>query len=314
MRTGLIILIFATFLLSACGKEAGQVGDREKSRQAAISVLDQYYEAVGNADFDSFIALFSPTAKFYGTDASEIWSYTEFAPSIKQSFKTGVGWDFELKDRQLTLSQSGDIAWFSELAHFNNTDYLLRPSGVLEKQDGSWKFVQLVMGIPIPNQLYTPVLQGMQATKLGELSESQKIDKVLDDLHQFAAQAKAEAYFNQFTEDAIFIGTDVTERWNIAQFKEYAAPIFSKGRGWKYTPRQRHISLSPMSNIAWFDEILDSKTYGTSRGTGTLVRSKDGWKISQYQLTFPIPNQLASDITSMIKTFESKNDQAADKE
>ena len=57
--------------------------------------------------------------------------------------------------------------------------------------------------------------------------------------------------------------------------------------------------------MAWFDELLDSKSYGTSRGTGTLVLTADGWRVSQYALTFPIPNDLAKDMTGKIKAFEA---------
>jgi hypothetical protein len=58
---------------------------------------------------------------------------------------------------------------------------------------------------------------------------------------------------------------------------------------------------------AWFDEILDSSSYGTSRGTGVLIRTNEGWKISQYHLTFPIPNELARHVTDEIKAFEAGN-------
>jgi hypothetical protein len=37
-----------------------------------------------------------------------------------------------------------------------------------------------------------------------------------------------------------------------------------------------------------------------------LIRSDDGWKISQYHLTFPIPNELAGKVTDEIKAFESE--------
>jgi hypothetical protein len=38
-----------------------------------------------------------------------------------------------------------------------------------------------------------------------------------------------------FAPDGIFIGTDATERWTVAEFKAYAKPHFDKGRGWTYT-------------------------------------------------------------------------------
>jgi len=36
------------------------------------------------------------------------------------------------------------------------------------------------------------------------------------------------------------------------------------------------------------------------------VLTGDGWRIAQYNLTFPIPNDLSADITSRIKDFEAK--------
>ncbi len=307
MRLFSVVSAIIILLLSGCADNKPLSATKNhNAKQNAEAVLDQYYEAVGKADFDSFIALFSKSAEFYGTDATEIWPYEQFAPSIKESFSTGLGWDFDLKDRRLTLSQNGDIAWFAELAHFNNTDYLLRPTGVMEIEDGAWKITQLVMGIPIPNLLYTPVLQGLQASTLGKDIEIEKINTVLDSLHKHAANADGEAYFALYSEEAIFIGTDVSERWTRAQFQAYAEPIFSQGRGWRYIPRERHVVLSPMSNMAWFDEVLDSENYGTSRGTGVLVRTREGWKISQYHLTFPIPNDLAGAMTQKIKAYEQK--------
>ncbi|PHS27359.1 MAG: protein with SnoaL 3 domain, NTF 2 superfamily [Robiginitomaculum sp.] len=162
------------------------------------------------------------------------------------------------------------------------------------------------MGIPIPNLLYPPVLQGLQATEQGPKAEIAKINAVLDSLHKYAAKADGKAYFNLYADDAVFLGTDVTERWTKAEFQAYAMPTFSRGSGWRYTPRERHVILSPMSNMAWFDEVLDSENYGTSRGTGVLIRTKAGWKISQYHLTFPIPNDLADKMTAQIMAYEKK--------
>ena len=42
------------------------------------------------------------------------------------------------------------------------------------------------------------------------------------------------------------------------------------------------------------------KSYGTCRGTGVLKLTADGWRIVQYSLSIPIPNELAGDITARI--------------
>jgi ketosteroid isomerase-like protein len=135
------------------------------------------------------------------------------------------------------------------------------------------------------------------------------VDATLDALHAAAAKADAAAYFALYTPDAVFLGTDVSERWTMAQFRAYAAPHFAKGQGWTYAPRERHVDLAavPCACVAIFDEVLDSKSYGVSRGTGVLVKGADGaWRVSQYALTFPIPNELADELTGRIKTFEAK--------
>ena len=127
-------------------------------------------------------------------------------------------------------------------------------------------------------------------------------DSVLDSLHDAAAKADWDRYFNLYTEDGIFLGTDVTERWTMDQFKGYA----SGSKGWVYTKRERHMAITADKNTIWFDEILDSAKYGTSQGSGLLVKTDAGWRIAQYHLTFPIPNDLAKEFTDKIKEFEGK--------
>jgi hypothetical protein len=154
------------------------------------------------------------------------------------------------------------------------------------------------------------ILLAVFASKAGAQSakSSAAIDSTLNQLHTSASKADGKTYFDLFTSDAIYIGTDASERWTIAQFRDFAMPYFSKGRGWTYRPRERHVTISdtPCKCVAWFDELLDSESYGTSRGTGVLVKRNGKWKIAQYALTFPIPNDLAKGMTAEIKAFESK--------
>lgn len=129
------------------------------------------------------------------------------------------------------------------------------------------------------------------------------VDKVLTGFHHAASKADWDTYFGLMSEDAIFLGTDASERWTKEIFRNgYAA----KSKGWTYTLRERHINFTPDGNSAWFDELLNNDKYGTSRGTGILIRTPSGWKISQYHLTFPLPNDLADGITQQIQTFEAR--------
>ena len=144
------------------------------------------------------------------------------------------------------------------------------------------------------------VVSNVFAQSIG--SELEAINRVLDSYHEAASQADWDTYFDLMSEDGVFLGTDATERWPKEVFREYAV-----GRnGWTYIPEDRHVNLTPDGNSAWFDEILYSEAYGTSRGTGVLIKTSDGWKVSQYHLTFPVPNELAREITDSLKSFEGQ--------
>ena len=52
---------------------------------------------------------------------------------------------------------------------------------------------------------------------------------------------------------------------------------------------------------AWFDELLDNAKYGECRGSGILQRYGEEWKIEQYNLTIPMPNDLAAEFVARIR-------------
>jgi ketosteroid isomerase-like protein len=137
-----------------------------------------------------------------------------------------------------------------------------------------------------------------------EQTEQQAITSVLDQFHQAAANANADKYLNLLSDDAVFLGTDASERWTKTQFTKFVQPYFSQGKGWLYVSRQRNISLLPVATVAFFDELLQHKKYGTCRGTVVLIKTKQGWKISQYNLSLPIPNDIATAVVESVKTYE----------
>jgi hypothetical protein len=145
------------------------------------------------------------------------------------------------------------------------------------------------------------------ATRALAATPEEDIAVVLDQLHLAASKADGPAYFALYTPDAVFIGTDVTERWTIPAFRAYAQPYFDKGQGWTYAARERQVTIAPVDCrcVAWFDEVLDSQSYGTARGTGTMLLTPQGWRVSQYALTFPIPNDVADEVIARIKAFEA---------
>lgn len=135
------------------------------------------------------------------------------------------------------------------------------------------------------------------------MKESLKIVGVLDSLHASAAKADGKAYFGLFAPDAIFLGTDASERWTLAQFRAYAEPYFAKGQGWTYTVSERTVTRE--GSVAWFDERLSNAKYGECRGTGVLIKRGGEWKIAQYNLTVPIPNDLLPKVAEQIRAMKA---------
>ena len=130
------------------------------------------------------------------------------------------------------------------------------------------------------------------------------IYKIIDTWHEAAANADFDSYFNLMTEDAVFIGTDATENWQLEEFKEFSKPYFDKGKAWSFTSLERNIYLNSNKNLAWFDEILDTQM-GLCRGSGVVVLTENGWKIKHYVLSITIPNPKVKNVVKIKKDSDS---------
>ena len=130
------------------------------------------------------------------------------------------------------------------------------------------------------------------------------IDALLDGLHRDAHEGKFKPYFDRFSADAVFLGTDKNERWIIEEFKVYAKPAFADGHGWTYALIER--TWEGVGDIRWFDEILFNEKLGHCRGTGVVHLINGEWKIVHYALTMLVPNEIAVKIGSQTIQADKK--------
>lgn len=150
------------------------------------------------------------------------------------------------------------------------------------------------------------VASAVAAQAVGGGPASGAVDAVLDQWHAAAAAADEETYFSYFAPEAVFLGTDATERWTRDEFRRYAHPYFAKGKAWSFRSVARRVSFSSDRKVAWFDEALETPNLGPCRGSGVLVATNAGWKISQYNLSIPIPNDLVDEFKKRIETYDAE--------
>lgn len=125
--------------------------------------------------------------------------------------------------------------------------------------------------------------------------------RVVDDWHAAAAVGDAPRYLGHMADDAVFMGTDSTERWDLTEFRAYVEQHMKAGQGWVYVPSDRGLVVPEGSELAWFDERLASEGYGELRGTGVLRRDGDTWRIVHYSMTFTVPNAVARRVVALIR-------------
>lgn len=130
------------------------------------------------------------------------------------------------------------------------------------------------------------------------------IDQTLTSWHMAASKAQFDDYFSLMTADAVFIGTDPTENWNLEQFKTFAKPFFDRGRAWNFTAVERNIFIAEDGKTAWFDELLDTPNMKICRGSGVLKKINGKWKIAHYVLSMTIPNDNTDKVVNDKTSFD----------
>ena len=162
----------------------------------------------------------------------------------------------------------------------------------LVKMSGGWKILQITdtrqkdncrLGLPVKPEVLT-----------------QYLDDMITKWHKAASTADEETFFGMMTPDAIYIGTDTTERWLRDTFKRWSAFAFEREVAWDFSASQRNITISKDGNTAWWDELLVT-WMGPCRATGVLIDTPAGWKINHYQLSVTVPNDLIKPFIELTK-------------
>lgn len=135
-----------------------------------------------------------------------------------------------------------------------------------------------------------------------------EIQRFMTAWHRAAAVADEAAYFAALAPGAIFLGTDVRERWTREELREWAAPFFRRPSAWVFTASRRQVYIAADGNSAWFDEDLVSKSYWPCRGSGVLEKVAGRWLIRQYNLALTIPNEITAAVKPLVEAALQKQE------
>ena len=127
------------------------------------AVLDRLNQASSTSDGAAYFSLFTPDARFVGTDAAEHWSMAEFRAFAVPYFQGGGAWSYPATERFITIADIDCrcVAWFEEKllnAKYGET----RGSGVMRKTADGWKIEQYVLSFAIPNDRSDAVLAAVR--------------------------------------------------------------------------------------------------------------------------------------------------------
>ena len=126
-------------------------------------VISKMWESFVQGDHKMFAETMAqdPEMVTFGTDASERWDgWDDLQKSVKKQFDAFDILNVKRMDKKLNLSDSGEVAWFSEIVDW---EFLVegkkqiikgvRFTGVMEKRENEWKIVQFHSSVGVSGQV-----------------------------------------------------------------------------------------------------------------------------------------------------------------
>jgi hypothetical protein len=118
-----------------------------QEKETINTLLDNWHKSAAEANFENYFDAMTNTSVFIGTDASENWDNDAFKKFSKPYFDKGKAWNFKAVKRNIYIKD--ETAWFDELLDTHMG--ICRGSGVLTKNNSSWKIAHYVLSLTIPN-------------------------------------------------------------------------------------------------------------------------------------------------------------------
>ena len=248
--------------------------------RAVVAVIETFFDGMRAGDSSMVRKTLTPTARLQTTLTGQDGQPRLVEGSIEK-FLTAVGtpheevWDEKIWSYDVQIEDNLATCW-TEYSFFLGDK--LSHCGV-----NAFHLFQSVQGWKITQITDT---RRFEACKQEPLSA---VNNLLDKWHRAAATADEEVFFSSMTEDAVYLGTDPSERWMREEFRNWAKKHFERESAWDFKVNHREVYFAEDGNLAWFEESLDT-WMGQCRGSGVVVETSKGWKIKHYNLSLTLTN------------------------
>jgi hypothetical protein len=267
----------------------------QTTEQVIIKQIEQLFDGMRESDSAKVSAVFHPDAVML-TSYQEAGGVPKMHRGDLQTFLTSIGtehpyvWDEKIYSYDIRISDNLAQVW-TEYAFWRGDKRShcgINAFQLVRLGDG-WKIVQITdtrRRRDCPNE----------ETEMRDTA----VNLLVDNWHIAAATADETVFFGSMSDNAIYLGTDETERWTKTEFEEWSKKYFEREKAWNFKPRNRVLYYSADGQTAWFEEKLDT-WMGVCVGSGVLTRSSEGWKISHYHLGVTIPNDLVDKFIKLVE-------------
>jgi hypothetical protein len=267
----------------------------ENTRKEIVAVVDSFFAAMHRGDSSAMRKVLGPDMILKTVGAGKV--HTEevqgfinaIAEKPRQNEWFEKLWTYELKiDGDLATAWT-EYSFFVDknLSHCGVNHFV-----ITKTKDLGWRIIYIIDTRRKDNCLQKEDIQTV---------ERRAIDSLLNRWHRAAATADEAVFFDSsMTKDAIYLGTDISERWLRDELKSWAKSAFDREVAWAFTASNRQIYFNENDpSLAWMEESLDT-WMGPCRGSAVLMKIDGRWKIKHYNLAVAVANDVVEKYMKLI--------------
>ena len=158
-RAFMLILVLAILVINACTQKV----DIEAEKANVRLIFDKIIKVWEEEDINLAEQIFAKDDDllFFGTDAAERWvGWESLKVSMQRQFESYADSKMTMSNITVGVSSLGNTAWVSSILDWELTAMGepvevngMRFTGVLEKRNDKWLFVQLHASLPVMGQV-----------------------------------------------------------------------------------------------------------------------------------------------------------------